>query len=308
METRASFTEHVRQELANLELHEVDAWAELAGLARCGGRLLRSGGGAGWAITIPTTSGAVARRAYALMRAVLEVRPEIAVRAPGGVQPQTTYEVRLAGHASAPMRLGLLGPAGRPRAELPLEADDERVPDLLRGAILACASFSTPGRDPHLEFSPGPRHTAEALAGLLRHHLVHQVSVLGEDRPRVVVKSGEAIGDVLVLVGAMGAFLRWDERRMRRQLRGEATRLANADAANLRRSTSAAASQIRAVERVLAERGWEELDDELREVALVRLANPEASLQELGTLLDPPVGKSAVHRRLHRLMALDDPA
>jgi cell division protein WhiA len=119
-----------------------------------------------------------------------------------------------------------------------------------------------------------------------------------------VVKSGATIGELLTTMGATGAFLAWDERRLRRQLRSDATRLANADAANLRRTIDAAAMQVRAVETVVAELGWEALDEPLRAVALARLANPEASLSELGELVDPPVAKSVVHRRLRRLEEL----
>ena len=122
----------------------------------------------------------------------------------------------------------------------------------------------------------------------------------------MVLKSGERIGALLVAVGASQAFLTWDERRLRRQLRNDANRLANADAANLRRSSDASAAQVAALEAAIAAAGWDALDDELRAIALARLANPEASLAELGQLVDPPVGKSAVHRRLARLQRLAD--
>jgi cell division protein WhiA len=132
------------------------------------------------------------------------------------------------------------------------------------------------------------------------------VSATGGTRPRVVVKSGATIGELLTTMGATGAFLAWDERRLRRQLRSDATRLANADAANLRRTIEAAATQVRTVETVVAQVGWERLEEPLRAVALARLANPEASLSELGELIDPPVAKSVVHRRLKRLEDLAD--
>ncbi len=87
-------------------------------------------------------------------------------------------------------------------------------------------------------------------------------------------------------------------------MRAEAQRLANADAANVRRAVRAASEQVRLVEHAVDVLGWDELGEDLRDVALARLANPSASLAELGQLCDPPVGKSAVHRRLARLRAL----
>jgi cell division protein WhiA len=306
MELSQSFTETVRQELASRPLGSgSETWAELAGLARCAGRLTLVGGDAQPRLTIPTTSGAVARRTYALFQHRFSLRPELAVRAAGGVRRRATYEVRLSemtAHVAAD--LGLLDERGRPIAMLPVGPGHEHAAAFLRGAVLACASFSGPDREPHLELVPGAS-SARALADLLSDQLAVRVAVARDERRRVVLKSGEAIGEVLVLVGATNAFLRWDERRMRRQLRGEANRLANADAANLRRTIDAASVQIQAVEAVIERVGWAALDDDLREVALARLANPGASLQEIGELLDPPVGKSAVHRRLRRLVAIE---
>jgi cell division protein WhiA len=87
-------------------------------------------------------------------------------------------------------------------------------------------------------------------------------------------------------------------------VRSQATRLANADAANVRRTVEAASGQVAVVERVVAKLGWDELEEDLRGVALARLVSPDASLAELGQLTDPPLSKSAVHRRLRRLESL----
>jgi len=310
MAASPGFTETVRQELASLSIgSDAETWAELAGLARCAGRLTVVGGSGELEgrrrLTIASTSGAVARRVYALLQQRFGLRPELAVRAAGGVHRRATYEVRLAEATEhVAVDLGLLDDHGRLVAGLPVGPGERHVAAITRGAVLACASFSAPGRAPHLELVPGSASAAQGIADLLSSELDAPVPVIGEDPHRVVLKSGERIGEVLVLIGATNAFLRWDEHLMRRQLRAEANRLANADAANLRRTIDAASDQVRAVEAVIDDLGWDALDDELREVALARLANPGASLQEVGRLLDPPVGKSAVHRRLRRLVEL----
>lgn len=309
MDAGSGFTETVRQELASQPYgNDVETWGELAGLARCAGRLTVVGGSADptgrYHLAVASTSGAVARRAYGLIHQRFDLRPELAVRAAGGVRRRATYEVRLAAATThVASDLGLLDRDGRPATGLPVSEGRGAVA-FLRGAVLACASFSSPGRSSHLEFTPGSAATATGVAELLEQRLGVTTSTALEDRPRVVLKSGESIGELLVMIGATNAFLRWDEHRMRRQLRGEANRLANADDANLRRSIDAAAQQVRAVESVIERLGWDALDDELREIALARLANPGASLLELGQLVDPPVGKSAVHRRLRRVLEL----
>jgi DNA-binding protein WhiA len=120
----------------------------------------------------------------------------------------------------------------------------------------------------------------------------------------VVVKGGEAIGRALLTMGAQSAYLAWEDGRIRREVRGEAVRLANADQANLRRSVAAAIAQVAAVHLAVERVGWERLPADLAAVAALRLAHPDATLAELGALLDPPRSKSAVLARLRRLVMM----
>lgn len=304
------FTDRLRQELSRLPLGPVEEQqAELAALLRFAGSLHlsgRAGGEARLRVEVETTSGAVARRTYALLQAAFDLRPELRVVAAGGVR-RTTYAV-VVGPDAAPavaLDLGLVDGRGRPTSDVPSGLWGRPATAYLRGALLAGGSLSTPGRPPHLEIAVRRRETADQLGDLVRGVVDSAVSVGATGTGhRLVVKSGEAIGRVLAAVGASSAFLTWDDHRLRRQLRNEAQRLANADAANVRRAVEAAAAQGAAVERAIAAVGWEGLDDELREVALARLANPAASLSELGELCDPPLGKSTVFRRLRRLQEL----
>lgn len=302
----ASFTEVVRQELSRLPLGPAaELRAELVGLARTAGQLTLSGGGGAPVLSVVTSSGAVARRTYGLLVAAYGVRPELQVRARSGVQHAPRYAMVL-GAASATIAtdLGILDGHGRLLRSLGVAPDAGEGPAVLRGAVLGGGSLSRPGRAAHLEIGVAEPEVAEGLAALLGEVVGAAGTVSTSGRPRVVVKSGARIAALLASLGATQAYLEVEERRLRRELRGEANRLANADRANLRRTIEASAAQVRGVERAIERHGWDGLDDPLREVALVRLANPEASLAELGSLLDPPVGKSAIHRRLARLEAL----
>jgi cell division protein WhiA len=309
--TEAPLTDAVRQELARRPLGDPDeVGAELAAILRLAGALTLGGGGAEGgpphrSLEVDTVSGAVARRTFALLQHRFGVRPELLVRAPGGVRRRSTYGVRIPGAGPIARDLGVLDDAGRPLAGPPPPLQGAARLAYLRGAVLAAGSLSAPGRPPHLEIAVRSRGYAEGLAALVREVVAGTATATGDDRPRVVLKSGATIGELLLAVGAPEAWAAWEERRTRRRLRNDANRLANADAANLRRTIEAAATQVRVVERVVGEQGWEVLDDELRAVALARLANPAASLAELGELVDPPIGKSAVHRRLRRLEQLD---
>jgi cell division protein WhiA len=310
----SGFTDEVKQELARVPFGTPRiARVELAALLRFGGALVVSGGTPrSVALDLETVSGATARRTFALVQHLYDLAPELRVRAPGGVRARSVYGVRVDLGASGIGRdLGLIDDHGLPTVAPVVTAHDAAQAQV-RGAFLAAGSVSSPGRPPHLEVTAHHHAAAEALAVAVRSLTEGGVSVSATqvDRPRVVVKSGATIGELLAGLGATSAFLRFDDQRLRRQLRGDATRLANADAANLARTVAAASAQVRAVERVVAATGWDELDPDLRAVALVRLTNPEASLTELGQLTDPELSRSAVHRRLKRLeqLAEDLPA
>jgi cell division protein WhiA len=300
------FTDEVKQELAQLPVDDpgLDR-PELAALLRFGGALVVHGGQPPrLLLELETASGATARRTFRLLQVLHGHRPELRVLAPGGVRRRSLYTVRIEDGARAVAHdLDLLDRDERP-APPPTVTDAAVAAATVRGAFLAAGSISAPDRAPHLEIAA--HHTAAAghLAAAAQLLVDGTVTVAAGERPRVVVKSGATIGELLLAIGATRGFLRWDDRRLRRQVRGEATRLANADAANLRRSVEAASSQVQAVERVVAELGWDDLDEDLRAVALARLASPDASLADLGNLTDPPLSKSAVHRRMRRLERL----
>lgn len=304
-----SFGREVREELAHVPLEKTCCRrAETAALLRFGGALHLGSGGVGWVLS--TGSGAVARRARAALDALYGVRPDVEVHQAGGLRHGTGYRLMVAPPATPLLiDLGLLDARGRPAEDVParLVRNQCCAASYLRGALMAGGSLAEPRHDAHLEIRAPGEAAARAASRLAERLTGHQAGVNAHsDGWRVVLKAGPAIGTLLTRTGAHSAFLRWDGERLRRELRGDANRMANADRANLQRSVTASARQIEAAERLLASPDWDDLPPELREAALARLANPEASLAELGGLLEPPVGKSAVYRRLARVTALAD--
>ena len=121
----------------------------------------------------------------------------------------------------------------------------------------------------------------------------------------MVIRDGDAIAAMLTRLGAHDAVLAWEERRMRREVRATANRLANFDDANLRRSARAAVAAGARVERALEILG-DEAPDHLKEAGALRLDHKQASLEELGQLASPPMTKDAVAGRIRRLLAMAD--
>jgi DNA-binding protein WhiA len=122
---------------------------------------------------------------------------------------------------------------------------------------------------------------------------------------RVVIRDGDAIGALLTRLGAHDTVLAWEERRVRREVRATANRLANFDDANLRRSARAAVAAGARVQRALEILG-DDAPDHLLSAGRLRMQHAQASLEELGALADPPLTKDAVAGRIRRLLALAD--
>jgi len=264
-------------------------------------------------LVLASRSGGVARLGFWLLHAGYGVKADFRVRSRGALAPAARYEVVLAEQVERVLTdTGILDAAGRLTHGIPgsLVRGREPAACYLRGAFLGRGSVSAPTREPHLEIGAPDERTAVGLAALLgRLGLPASAGVRADqDMHRVLLKGGESIGRGLATMGASSAYLAWEDGRIRREVRGEAVRLANADQANLRRSVAAAMAQMAMVEAAVAELGWEGLPAEVADVAALRLANPEATLAELGALLDPPRSKGAVLARLRRLEELREGA
>ncbi|MDR1442555.1 MAG: DNA-binding protein WhiA [Bifidobacteriaceae bacterium] len=236
-------------------------------------------------------------------------RSEIVLVSGGALKRHNRFHVRFADDGEGLARqTGLLDSRGRPVLGLPPSIVGAGLCDVeaaWRGAFIAHGSLTEPGRSGALEISaPGPE-AALALVGAARRLGVSAKSrdVRGVDR--VVVRDGDAIRTILTRMGAHETVIAWEERRVRREVIGNAHRLANFDDANLRRSVRAAVAAAARVERAFEILG-DAVPDHLRQAARLRLANKEASLEELGQLADPPLTKDAVAGRIRRLLAMAD--
>ncbi len=250
-----------------------------------------------------------ARRLRAFMAEVYGSSSELMILKPGGLRKHTRYVVRATSDGESLARqTGLIDQRGRPVRGLPPRVVGASTCDAeaaWRGAFLAHGSITEPGRSTSLEVTcPGPE-AALALVGAARRLGIQAKAreVRGVDR--VVIRDGDAIGAMLTRLGAHDAVLAWEERRMRREVRATANRLANFDDANLRRSARAAVAAGARVERAL-EILADEIPDHLRVAGELRLRHKQASLEELGQLADPPMTKDAVAGRIRRLLAMAD--
>jgi cell division protein WhiA len=303
-----AMTASVKDELARLDVTKSCCRkAEVSALLRFGGGLHIVNGRI--VVEAELDTGVAARR---LRRNIAEVyghESDIAVVSSSGLRKGSRYVVRVvaAGEALA-RQTGLIDASGRPVRGLPPQVVSGSMCDAeaaWRGAFLAHGSLTEPGRSSAIEVTcPGPE-AALALVGAARRVGIQAKArdVRGVDR--VVVRDGDAIGALLTRLGAHDSVLAWEERRMRREVRATANRLANFDDANLRRSARAAVAAGARVERALQILG-PDVPDHLRAAGELRLEHKQASLEELGQLSSPPMTKDAVAGRIRRLLAMAD--
>ncbi|MGI5487372.1 DNA-binding protein WhiA [Microtetraspora malaysiensis] len=271
-----------------------------SGLHLVGGRIV---------IEAELDTNVTARRLIRDIGEVFGHKAEVLVLAPAGLRKGSRYVVRVYRDGEALARqTGLIDNHGRPVRGLPRQVVSGATCDAeaaWRGAFLAHGSLTEPGRSMSLEVTcPGPE-AALALVGSARRLKIHAKAreVRGVDR--VVVRDGDAISALLTRLGAHDSVLAWEERRMRREVRATANRLANFDDANLRRSARAAVAAGARVQRALEILG-DDAPEHLVIAGRLRVEHKQASLEELGQIADPPLTKDAIAGRIRRLLAMAD--
>ncbi|MCS7481493.1 DNA-binding protein WhiA [Umezawaea endophytica] len=303
-----AMTSAVKDELSRLAVSKTCCRrAEVSSLLRFAGGLHIVAGRV--VVEAEVDLGSTARRLRREIHELYGHQSEVFTITSSGLRKGTRYVVRVVKDGEGLARqTGLLDPRGRPVRGLPAPVVSGGVCDAeaaWRGAFLAHGSLTEPGRSSSLEITcPGPE-AALALVGAARRMGIASKSREVRGAERVVIRDGDAIGAMLTRLGAHDSVLAWEERRMRREVRATANRLANFDDANLRRSARAAVAAAARVQRALEILGAE-APDHLAAAGALRLAHRQASLEELGQLSEPQMTKDAVAGRIRRLLAMAD--
>lgn len=174
----------------------------------------------------------------------------------------------------------------------------------IRGAFLSCGSISDPTKGYHLEFVCNNRTQAEQLQEIIGQFDIEAKIVCRKKYFVVYVKEGAGIVELLNIMEAHVALMNLENLRILKEMRNSINRRVNCEAANIQKTVQASTRQVEDIIYLRDYYGFSRLPDNLREMAEVRLAYPEAALKELGEYLSPPVGKSGVNHRLRKLSEL----
>ncbi len=169
------------------------------------------------------------------------------------------------------------------------------------GVFLACGSVNDPSKEYHLEFACPDEGLASQLATLLHDIGVTAKTMIRRGQNIVYIKGSESIEDTLTFIGAPQCTLELMNMKIYKDIRNKANRIANCDAANIDKVVKAAMKQIEDIKLIDRAVGLDNLSDELREVAQLRLDNIDMSLQEIGETLSEPISRSGVNHRFKKL-------
>ena len=161
--------------------------------------------------------------------------------------------------------------------------------------------MSDPEKNYHFEIVSADEKTSEQLKEVLNFFELDAKIVLRKKYYVVYIKEGSKIVDVLNIMEAHVALMKFENIRILKDMRNTVNRRVNCETANIHKTVSAAVKQVEDIEYIMEHKGLHHLSQGLQDIAYLRMEHPEATLKELGDMLDPPVGKSGVNHRLKKL-------
>ncbi len=265
-------------------------------------------------IKIHTENLTVARKYFILIRKSFHVAAEISVRRNNNFKKSNVYTVWIK-DAEISMKIlqatKLIDQDGEIREELSI-TDNLVVQNaccrraFIRGAFLAYGSMSNPAKNYHFEIVTSTRKKAEQLRDIINFFQMDAKIVQRKNHFVVYVKEGSQIVDLLNIMEAHVSLMELENVRILKEMRNSINRQVNCETANINKTVVAAGKQIDDIIYIRDTIGFHELSEGLEEIAKLRIEQSDASLKELGTLLNPPIGKSGVNHRLRKLSMIAD--
>ncbi|WP_343209577.1 DNA-binding protein WhiA [Anaerolentibacter hominis] len=314
-----SFSQKVKEELSRqLPAARHCRLAEMAAIISMCGRVCVSGKNE-YFIKIHTENLTVARKYFMLIRKTFHCAVEISVRGNATQKKGMLYTLVIGDPVQSLKILQavkLLDEDG----EIQGRTSGEKLPSVnnliiqstcckrafIRGAFLSAGSISNPEKAYHFEIVTPARPKAVQLQQIICSFGIDAKIVQRKKYFVVYVKEGEQLVDLLNIMEAHVALMDLENVRIVKEMRNSINRQVNCEAANINKTVQAAGKQIDDIWYIKNSAGFGNLSEGLREIAVLRIEQPDASLKELGALLNPPISKSGVNHRLRKLSMIAD--
>lgn len=187
-----------------------------------------------------------------------------------------------------------------------VDSEDE-IRAFASGAFLASGSVTEPNKDYHLEFVISKRNLALDICHIINEIPETNINIKMHERNgsfMAYLKDSEKITDFLAFIGAYNCAMEIMGTKALKQIRNQVNRKANSEIANIERQSKAYIVQSKAINKLMDNGKFNFLSDDLKEIAKIRLENPDMSLKELGELLNPPLSRSGVNHRLEKIIKI----
>ena len=304
-----SFSAQVKNELARI-IHENPQvqLSELSAILRMSGTLKLMGFNK-LSFVINTENPAIARKVFTLIKNCFGITVEIQVNRQSNLKRNNTYVLSVTydqGANDILEKVGIIEKEGEHLSwvstipkHLISRQDGKRA--YLRGAFLGSGSVSDPAKMYHLEFSTVNIEISQNLRKLLNSYKLNAKIVTRKNNNVVYIKESEHITDLLNLMGAYNALMHLEDIKIKKQMRNDVNRLVNCETANLNKTVDTSMRQIECINYIMEKQGLDYLPENLHEIAMLRVENPDMSLKELGEIMETPLGKSGVNHRLKKI-------
>ena len=298
-----SYASEVKKELTTLEVHREHAKAELTALIRMNGSV--SIYNQSLVLNIQSENAAIARRMYSLLKDHYNSEGELLVRRKMKLKKNNIYIVRLKhGVRELLDELEIFdGLSFKTHVSEEIMMNEQKQRSYLRGAFLAGGSVNSPETSRyHLEIYSNYEDHNQDICQIMNQFDFNARTIERRNGYITYLKEAEKIADFLALVGAHNSMMRFEDIRIVRDMRNSVNRLVNCENANMNKTIDAAAKQIENIEFIDEMVGLDKLPIKLKEIAVLRLENPDFSLKELGEMVPSgEISKSGINHRIRKI-------
>ena len=304
-----TFSSRIKDELSRTEINStIVAQAEIAAIVRTMGYISFKGFSK-MEVEFSTENAAVARRIFKLLKIAYEISTQVSVEKTNRLKKHNNYIIKIEDKLAKKF---LLDTGIADKEVFNIMSFDYGIPknliknDLckrayIKGSFMGCGSISDPEKSYHAEFVSSREEQSKGICTLLDNYGVTGKTLYRKNNYVTYIKESEQISDLLALMGAHKALLDFENVRAVKETRNQINRVINCETANLDKIVDTSMRQINSIKVLKKHKAIDKLPDHLRELAYLRLKHGNASLKELGEMLNPPLGKSGVNHRLRKI-------
>lgn len=305
-----SFSSKVKNEIARCEVDKCCCeLAELAAIVRMNATISLKGLNK-LSLKMTTENAATARRIFSLLKDRYDEDIDVVVKRSKQLKKKNLYLIIISNEELAKKilidigfiskdTLDILNPEYRVDKKIIKNRCCKRA--YIRGSFLGGGSISNPEKSYHLEFTTNNKEHSDNLCEIINSFNLSAKVVQRKENYVVYLKEGSQIVDLLNIIGAHQALLNFENVRVLKDMRNNVNRLVNCETANLSKTIDASMKQVENIKLIQDTKGLHTLPPKLREIVYLRLEYRDATLKEIGEMLDPPVSKSGVNHRFRNI-------